>query len=80
MGKYYSFTVTALNDGGESLPGETLSVAFLPEGKKPVLVVNAFDRICGPAFFDKGDMAGIAWWEDEGVPYGKRFQFFGLPI
>ncbi len=67
-GKIYSYRVTAFNDGGESLPGETLSVCLLPDGGKPVLVVNAFDRICGPAFFDRGEMAGIAWWEDEGVP------------
>jgi hypothetical protein len=77
LGKIYSYRVTAINNGGESLPGETLSVSLLPGDKQPVLVVNAFDRICGPAFFDKGDMAGIAWWEDEGVPNGKDFSHSG---
>ena len=76
-GKIYSFRVTALNEGGESLPGETLSVALFHGDNKPVLIVNAFDRICGPAFFDKGDMAGIAWWEDEGVAHGKDLQPLG---
>ncbi len=73
----YSFKVTALNQGGESLPGEILSVSLLPEEKVPVLIVNAFDRICAPSFFDRGDMAGIAWWEDEGVAYGNEYGFSG---
>ena len=76
-GPIYSFKVTAVNSGGESFPGEILSVALLPGNEKPVLLVNAFDRICGPAFFDKGDMAGIAWWEDEGVPYKRDLSFTG---
>jgi len=76
-GQIYSFRVTAVNDGGESLPGETVSVSLLPDEKKAVLIVNAFDRICGPAFFDKGDMAGIAWWEDEGVANGKDYSHSG---
>lgn len=73
----YSIKVTALNQGGESLPGETLSVSLSPQKQSPVLIVSAFDRISGPAFFDKGDMAGIAWWDDEGVPYGKESGFSG---
>jgi len=76
-GTLYSFKVTAVNSGGESFPGEILSVALLPGNEKPVLLVNAFDRTCGPAFFDKGDMAGIAWWEDEGVPYKHDLSFTG---
>jgi hypothetical protein len=74
----YSFRVTAVNSGGESLPGETLSVSLKSNDNKPVLVVNAFDRICGPSFFDKGDMAGIAWWDDEGVPDGKELLETGV--
>ncbi|MFO7370007.1 MAG: xanthan lyase [Bacteroidales bacterium] len=73
----YNFRVTALNQGGESLPGETLSVSLVPEGNAPVLIVNAFDRICAPTFFDQGVMAGIAWWEDEGVAFGKEYGFSG---
>jgi hypothetical protein len=74
----YSFRVTALNDGGESFPSETLSAGLLENDLKPVLVVNAFDRICGPAFFDQGDMAGIEWWEDEGVPNRIDRSFTGF--
>jgi hypothetical protein len=75
--KIYSFRVTALNEGGESFPGEILSVALFPDQPKPVLVVNAFDRICGPAVFDKGNMAGLAWWDDEGVVYGTECSYTG---
>jgi hypothetical protein len=73
----YSFRVTGLNSGGESFPGEVVSVALLPSQERPVLVVNAFDRLCGPAVFDKGDMAGIAWWEDEGVSRGMDYGHTG---
>ena len=66
-GVLYSFKVTALNEGGESMPGEILSVMYGEEEKKPVLLVNAFTRVSGPSFFDKGRMGGIGWWEDTGV-------------
>lgn len=73
----YGFRVTALNQGGESFPGETLSVALLPNQKPEVLIVNSFDRICGPSWFDTGKKAGIDWWEDEGVPYGIDYSKIG---
>jgi len=63
----YSFKVTALNDGGESFDSEILSVGISPVNPGCVLVVNGFDRISGPAWFDTGNMAGIAWWDDRGV-------------
>jgi len=65
----YSFKVTALNDGGESFDSEMLSAGVKTENAGSVLVVNGFDRISGPAWFDKEDMAGMAWWDDRGVPY-----------
>jgi hypothetical protein len=75
--KIFNFKVTALNDGGESFPGEVLSVSLVLGDSHPVLVVNAFDRLSGPAFFDKGDMSGVAWWDDEGVSYGNDFSATG---
>ena len=69
----YGFKVTAVNQGGESLPGEILSAALVPNDYKPVLVVNGFTRISGPAVFDEGEMAGIKWWHDHGV--ADRFDF-----
>jgi hypothetical protein len=75
-GTIYSFKVTALNDGGESLPGETLSVSLSSSADDLILVVNGFDRVAPPAFVD-GETAGVAWWEDEGVPWFKDMSHTG---
>jgi hypothetical protein len=63
----YGFKVAALNEGGESFCSEVLSVGLTGGGDSPVLIVNGFDRICGPEWFDEGKMAGVAWWKDRGV-------------
>jgi len=64
----YSFKVTAINGGGESFDSEILSAGVKAEDNNPVLIVNGFDRICGPEWFDENRMAGVAWWKDRGVP------------
>ena len=66
-GDIYNFRVTAINDGGESMPGETLSISSGYDDKKPVLIVNAFTRLSPPAIFDTGELAGVALWQDNGV-------------
>jgi hypothetical protein len=63
----YSFKVTAINAGGESFDSEILSAGIKAGDSNSVLVVNGFDRISGPAWFDRNNMAGIAWWNDRGV-------------
>lgn len=68
FGELYSYKITAINEGGESFPSEILSIGLLENEKKPVLVVNGFDRISAPKIFDYGDFAGLAHWDDEGVP------------
>ncbi|HAQ19779.1 MAG TPA: hypothetical protein DCR40_11180 [Prolixibacteraceae bacterium] len=72
-----SFKITAVNDGGESFPSEILACSLPADGKKPVLIVNAFDRICGPEAFDNGKQAGFMTSEDEGVAYKMDFAFIG---
>lgn len=47
-GKVRSYKITALNDGGESFPCETLSACFLPNGKKTAIVVNEFTKLSPP--------------------------------
>jgi hypothetical protein len=49
----FSFRVTALNAGGESFPSEELAVGINPDADDIVLIVNGFDRISGPAWFDR---------------------------
>lgn len=73
----YSFRVTAVNDGGESFPSEILAAGLLPESKGTVLVVNGFDRVSGPAWFDRGGMAGVEWWNDRGVAYNYNLETTG---
>lgn len=77
LGVIYSFKVTALNEGGESFPSEILACSLPTDGKKPVLIVNAFDRICAPAAFDNGKEAGFLMCEDEGVAYKSDLGYIG---
>jgi len=65
-----------VNDGGESFPSETVSVGLKSGSDDMVLIVNGFDRISGPAWFDRDGMAGVAWWDDRGV--ADRYNFSGV--
>lgn len=76
-GIIYSFKITAINEGGESFPSEILACSLPLGDKKPVLIVNAFDRICGPEAFDNGKQAGFLNFEDEGVAYKTDLSFIG---
>ncbi len=78
-GHIYSFRVVAFNDGGKSFPSETVSIGK-PSGisdKKPILVVNNFDRISGPAFFDTPTYAGFDNRLDSGVPHVRDIAYIG---
>ena len=74
----YSFRVTAINAGGESFPGETLAVGLKSNSKGNILIVNGFNRICGPSVFDNGTTAGVAWWQDQGVADRQDISFTGF--
>ncbi len=76
-GVIYSFKVTAMNEGGESFPSEILACNLPTDERKPVLIVNAFDRICGPATFDNGKEAGFRMGEDEGVAFKTDLGYIG---
>lgn len=65
----YSFKITAVNGGGESFPSEVLSVCKAGESKGRVLIINAFDRTGGPAWFNDTEYAGFLQMVDHGVPY-----------
>lgn len=73
----YSFKITAINEGGESFDSEILSTGIRATDANPVLVVNGFDRISGPAWFDKAGMAGVEWWNDRGVADHADISFVG---
>lgn len=67
-GRIYSYRISGYNDGGEGFPSEILSVGSpvsSPKGK--VLVVNNFDRVSSPQWFDTPDYAGFLTGVDKGV-------------
>lgn len=79
-GHIYSFRITSFNDGGKSFPSEVVSIGIPEENSKmssPVLIVNNFDRISGPAFFDTPTYAGFDNRSDSGVPYVRDIAFIG---
>ena len=66
-GRIYSYKVAAINAGGESFPSEILSVCW-QDGIKPVLIINGFDRICGPEGIRTDKFTGFVNILDMGVP------------
>jgi len=77
-GTIYSFKVTAVNDGGESFPSEILAVCRAAPGRPTVMIVNAFDRVAGPATIETPGFAGFLNLEDAGVPDRVDYNFTGL--
>ena len=79
-GKIYSFKVAAVNEGGESLCSEILSVG-LQKGATvaDAIVVNNFDRVAAPASFASSDglYAGFDNATDGGVAYLRDISYTG---
>lgn len=73
--KIHSIQIIAANSGGLSFPSETL--AFREGGDKPVLIINGFTRVSGPASGNYGDEAGFYASNDFGVPHIKDISFIG---
>jgi hypothetical protein len=69
--------VTALNDGGESFPSEILSVCWMENAPPPALVINGFDRVCGPARITLDRFSGFLDLADGGVADRKDYSFIG---
>ncbi|MDD6922178.1 MAG: fibronectin type III domain-containing protein, partial [Bacteroidales bacterium] len=79
-GIIYSFRITAVNDGGESFPSETLSACLQPDSHHTVLVVNNFTRLSGPARIETADSLGFDLARDMGVPYLYTTAFAGRQL
>lgn len=79
-GHIYNFKIEAFNEGGKSFPSEIVSIG-MPKKDAPmdkmVMVVNNFDRVSGPAFFDTPEYAGFDNSIDSGVPYLYDISFIG---
>ena len=78
-GHIYSYKIAAYNDGGLSFTSEIVSIGR-PEGcnsSETVLVVNNFDRVSGPAFYDTPTNASFNNKTDSGVPYINDIAYIG---
>ncbi len=73
----HSFKIVAANDGGMSFPSETLALRNSGKDKTPVLIINGFTRVAGPAHFSRDGSAGFEADVDFGVPYIKDISFVG---
>lgn len=80
-GHIYSFKITAVNDGGESLDSEILSAFISPRdfGKR-ILIVNGFERLSGPKPINTAEETGFDITTDIGVPYLYTPAFCGTQI
>ena len=68
-GLVYSFKVAAVNKGGESFPSETLSAYKAQRSKGTILIVNAFNKLCGPATIQSAMTQGFDMGTHPGIPY-----------
>lgn len=73
----YSFRIIAENEGGRSFPSETVSVGRSSISKGTVLIVNNFDRVSAPTWFDTPTYAGFDLKSDGGVPYMSDISYIG---
>ncbi len=74
-GELCSFRIAAFNEGGISFPSETLCICSGSD--KKVLIVNNFDRVSAPAWFDTPTYAGFDCRLDGGVPYMYDITYIG---
>ena len=65
----YRFKVTAVNQGGQSMPSETLAAYLASDSKGTVLVVNGFQRLSGPETVLTDSTRGFDLLSDPGVQY-----------
>ena len=69
--------MTAVNEGGESFPSETVSAYDVPGSQKSVLIVNGFHRLASPAVRNNAAEQGFDMEMDPGVTYGRTAGWLG---
>ena len=67
--RLYRFKVTAVNEGGESMPSETLAASIASDSKGTALVVNGFQRLSAPQTIETDSTQGFDILSDPGVQY-----------
>lgn len=67
--RIYRFRITAVNEGGESMPSETLAASIASESKGTVLIINGFQRLGAPQTVETDSTLGFDILTDPGVQY-----------
>ncbi len=75
--RHVSFKVVAVNGGGASLDSEILSACIVSGSDRKVLVVNGFERVCGPQYVKCDGYEGFVDSLDRGVSDGADLQYIG---
>ncbi len=73
----YSFKLSAINGGGESFPSEVVSACKRSDSRGTVLMISAFDRTGGPAWFEDTAHSGFMPMIDQGVPWYEDLHTVG---
>lgn len=80
-GVQYAFKVTAINEGGESFPSETLTAyCATKQGAPRALIINGFTKVAAPQTIERADSLGFALHEDMGIPYKSTTAFCGQQL
>lgn len=77
IGKQYSFKVKAVNKGGVSFDSEILSACIFSKSDNPVLILNAFDKVSSPEFFETDSLGGFTDWKKSAISSGSNPSFIG---
>ncbi len=76
-GHIYSWKIAAANDGGVSFPSRVMSAGVPSDASARVLVVDNFDRVAGPTFYDSADYAGFDNRQDGGIGWNFDCSYIG---
>lgn len=72
----YDFRIAAANEGGVSMPSETLSAHVASDEKGRILILNGFTRVGAPESFTI-DSTYAGFYKTHGVPYGTDIAYIG---
>lgn len=76
-GEHYTFKVTAVNEGGESLDSECLSAYIHPKAKGCALIINGFEKTSGPDWFSIDSTYAGFYGNQMGIPYLYDISYVG---
>ena len=80
VGVLHRFKVTAVNDGGQSLPSEEVCAYISQHSAHQVLIVDAFDRMSGPLAVANDSIVGFDMAADMGIPMAQMPGYCGQQV